>query len=79
MKYIHFEKLLSEKLNQNPFMKLSEFKNIVDDIIKDKKYEFNIFESTYTTIFNKLKKTLNINNELIIDKYKLTKMWGNIF
>ena len=59
-------------------MKLSEFKNIAEDIIKDKKYEFNIFESTYTTIYNKLKKSLNINNELIIVKYKLKKS-GEIF
>ena len=56
MKYIHFEKLLSEKLKQNPIIKLSEFKNIAEDKIRDKKYEFNIFESTYTTIYNKLKK-----------------------
>lgn len=53
LKYIDFEKVLFEKLNQNLFMKLSEFKNIAEDIIKDKKYEFKIFESTYTTIYNK--------------------------
>jgi len=58
LKYIHFEKLLSEKLNQNSFMKLSEFKNISEDIIKDKKYEFNIFETAYTTIYNKLTKNI---------------------
>ena len=78
MKFIEFEKILLEKLNQNPFIKITEFKKISEDIIKEKNYDFKIFESTYSTLYNKLKESLNMNNELIIDKYKLTKS-GEIF
>ncbi len=32
-----------------------------DKIIKDKKYDFKFFETTYATLYNKIKKLLNMN------------------
>ena len=50
-----------------------EFKKIAANIIKERNYNFKIFDSTYNTLYNKLKRYLYMNNELIIEKYKLTK------
>ena len=67
-KFIEFEKLLYEKLIYNPFMKFEEFNKIAKDIYINNNYKFTIFKYTYKNLFNKIKKLLNHNNELIIEK-----------
>ena len=49
-------------------MKFEEFNKIAKDIYINNNYKFTIFKYTYKNLFNKIKKLLNHNNELIIEK-----------
>ena len=42
-------------------MKYNKFVEITNEVIKDKNLEFKMFESTYKSMYNKIKKELNIN------------------
>ena len=58
-------------LSNNPFMKYNKFVEIANEVIKDKHLEFKMFDSTYKSMYNKIKKELNINNEAILEQYLL--------
>ena len=66
------------KILKNPFMKFQNFIDISNNVIKENKFEFKLYDTTYKNLFNNLKKLLKGNNESIIDKYILTEN-GEIF
>ena len=77
-KFIAFEKIMFDKILKNPFMKFQNFIDICNKVIKENKFEFKLYDTTYKNLFNNLKKLLKGNNESIIDKYILTEN-GEIF
>ena len=51
--FLEFEKVMFEKMSFNPFIKINEFIDYANYIIKNKQYKFKIFE-TSSLLYKKL-------------------------
>ena len=51
-----------DKILKNPFLKFQNFIDICNKVIKENKFEFKLYDTTYKNLFNNLKKLLKGNN-----------------